>query len=95
MLDRYYAKHPLDFTDSGIVARYTGMTKEQAEIALGLVEYNQFLAQYNPQDKGPELPLKYEDYQYESTSLIAEILPSTIINRIEKYFEQRLNFTIA
>ena len=95
LLDRYYAKHPLDFTDSGIVARYTGMTKEQAEIALGLVEYNQFLAQYNPQDKGPELPLKYEDYQYESTSLIAEILPSTIINRIEKYFEQRLNFTIA
>lgn len=79
-LDRYYEKNPLDFTDSGIVARYSGMTKEQAELGLGLLEYNLFLAKYNPKDKGPEKQLKTEDYQYESRSIIAHVIPEIINN---------------
>ena len=89
-LDKYYAKNPLDHSDSGIVARYTGMTKEQAEIALGLVEYNLFLAKYHPKEKGPEKPLKTEDYQYESTTVIAESIPNAILRMLNGFKNQRL-----
>ena len=89
-LDKYYAKNPLDHSDSGIVARYTGMTKAQAEIALGLVEYNLFLAKYHPKERGPEKPLKTEDYQYESTTVIAESMPNVILRILSDFKNQRL-----
>ena len=89
-MENYYKKHPLDHSDSGIVARYTGMTKEDAEIALGLLEYNTYLANYHPKEKGPKLPTKIEDYQYESSSVIAEVLPSSLVTQFAKFSEQRL-----
>ena len=89
-LDKYYEKHPLDHSDSGIVARYTGMSKEDAEISLGLLEYNIFLANYHPKEKGPELPAKLEDYQYESSSVIAEVLPSSLVTQFSNSSKQRL-----
>lgn len=89
-LDKYYAKNPLDHSDSGIVARYTGMTKEQAEIALGLVEYNLFLAKYQPKEKGPEKPVKTEEYQYESTTVIAESMPNVVLRILSDFKNQRL-----
>lgn len=94
-MENYYKKHPLDYSDSGIVARYTGMTKEDAEIALGLLEYNTYLANYHPKEKGPKLPTKIEDYQYESSSVIAEVLPSSLVTQFAKFSEQRLVTTAA
>ena len=94
-LDRYYEKHPLDFTDSGIVARYTGMTKDQAEVALGLIEYNQYLAQYHPKEKGPKIKEKIEDYQYESNAIIAEIMPDSLLGLQEEKTIQRLTSITA
>ena len=95
VLENYYKKHPLDHSDSGIVARYTGMTKDQAEIALGLLEYNAYLANYHPKEKGPKLPTKIEDYQYESSSVIAEVLPSSLVTQFAKFSEQRLVTAVA
>ena len=94
-LDRYYEKNPLDFSDSGIVARYTGMSKEQAEIGLGLLEYNQFLAQHRPKKKGPEVLPTVQEYQYESTTVIAEILPSSLVRGKNTLPRRRLSFVIA
>ena len=94
-LDRYYEKNPLDFSDSGIVARYTGMSKEQAEIGLGLIEYNQFLAQYHPKEKGPEILPVVQEYQYEPTTVIAEVLPSSSVKEKVTLYRQRLSFAIA
>ena len=94
-MENYYKKHPLDYSDSGIVARYTGMTKEDAEIALGLLEYNTYLANYHPKEKGPKLPTKIEDYQYESSSVIAEVLPSSLVTQFAKFSEQRLVTAVA
>ena len=88
-LDRYFEKNPLDYTDSGIVARYTGMTKDQAEVALGLLEYNTFLASYQSKDKGPEKLLQYDNYQYEATTVIAEIMPNVLVVFTSNYQNQR------
>ena len=94
-LDRYYAKNPLDHSDSGIVARYTGMTKDQAEIALGLIEYNAYLATYHPKEKGPEKPVRSENYQYENTTVIAEIIPNALIYLTKSFDSQRLAVATA
>lgn len=94
-LDRYYEKNPLDFSDSSIVARYTGMSKEQAEIGLGLIEYNQFLAQYHPKERGPEILPVVQEYQYEPTTVIAEVLPSSLVKEKVTLYRQRLSFAIA
>ena len=94
-LDRYFEKNPLDFTDSGIVARYTGMTKDQAEVALGLLEYNTFLASYQPKEKGPEKPVQYDNYQYEATTVIAEIMPSVLVSYTPNYQTQRQAVAVA
>ena len=94
-LDRYFEKNPLDFTDSGIVARYTGMTKDQAEVALGLLEYNTFLASYHPKEKGPEKPIQYDNYQYEATTVIAEIMPSVLVSFTPNYQNQREVVAVA
>ena len=66
------------------------MTKEQAEIALGLVEYNLFLAKYHPKEKGPEKPVKTEEYQYENTTVIAESIPNVVLRILSDLKNQRL-----
>ena len=57
-MDKYFEKNPLDNSESGIIARKTGMSKEDAEIGLGLIDYNTYLANYHPKEKGPKLPTK-------------------------------------
>jgi len=94
-LDRYFEKNPLDFTDSGIVARLSGMTKDQAEVALGLLEYNTFLASYHPKEKGPEKLVQYDNYQYEAITVIAEIMPSILVSFTPNYQNQREVVAVA
>lgn len=94
-MDKYFEKNPLDNSESGIIARKTGMSKEDAEIGLGLIDYNTYLANYHPKEKGPKLPTKIEDYQYESSSVIAEVLPSSLVTQFAKFSEQRLVTAVA
>lgn len=49
--EEYYKEHPLDNSEVGIIARRTGMTKEEAEIALAYAEYLTFIARYNPAER--------------------------------------------
>ena len=77
------------------MARYTGMTKDQAEVALGLLEYNTFLASYQPKEKGPEKPVQYDNYQYEATTVIAEIMPSVRVSYMPNYQTQRQAVAVA
>ena len=46
--DEYRAKHPLDNSAAGIVARRSGMTKHEAEIALAYSDYLTVIANYDP-----------------------------------------------
>ena len=46
-LEEYYKENPLDNSFEGRVARFSGMTKEEVEDTLALIEYYQFLNEYD------------------------------------------------
>lgn len=47
LAERYYKKNPVDNSMEGQLARFSGMSKEDVSDALALIEYYQFLAQYD------------------------------------------------
>lgn len=47
IMEEYYAKHPLDNSRAGIAARRSGLTKEQAQIALNYADYLAYVARYD------------------------------------------------
>ena len=51
IMEDYYAKHPLDNSRAGIVARRSGMTKRQAEKALAYADYLNMIARYDASDR--------------------------------------------
>ena len=50
-LEDYYKENPLDYSFEGQIARISGMTKEEVNDTLGLIEYYQFLANYHPENR--------------------------------------------
>ena len=59
-LDKYYENHPLDNSFEGIMARYSGLSKEQVAFYMELGKELTFLADYNPDGYYP-LAYKAED----------------------------------
>lgn len=49
--DRYYAKYPQDHSEAGVIARRSGMTKAEAEIALAYADYLNMIASYDASDR--------------------------------------------
>lgn len=47
ILKEYYAKHPQDNSRAGIAARISGLSKEQAQIALNYADYLMLVANYD------------------------------------------------
>ena len=47
-LDKYYEEHPLDNSYEGILARNSGLTKDQVIALLDTIEYWDYIANYNP-----------------------------------------------
>lgn len=52
-LDDYYEEHPLDTSETGIIARLSGLTKDQVETTLAFVDYFNYIADYNPEGLYP------------------------------------------
>jgi hypothetical protein len=52
-LEKYYEKNPLDTSYAGILARYSGMTKETVIALLDYTDYYNYIASYNPSDRLP------------------------------------------
>lgn len=50
-LDDYYTENPLDQSLEGTLARFTGMSKEKVEDTFALIEYFEFLDEYNPDER--------------------------------------------
>ena len=44
----YYEKHPLDNSFEGVIARYSGMSKEKVIATLSLMELSEWIAEYKP-----------------------------------------------
>jgi hypothetical protein len=70
-IEEYYAENPLDQSYEGILARKSGMTKNQVIAALDIVEEYQFLADYNPSGYGP-YPQKSDPDTYLDAGIIAD-----------------------
>lgn len=51
ILKEYRDKHPLDNSAAGIVARRSGMTKDEAQIALNYADYLTMIARYDASDR--------------------------------------------
>ena len=51
ILNEYYAKHPVDNSPAGIIARRSGMTKDEAQIALNYANYLYEIARYDASDR--------------------------------------------
>lgn len=49
--ERYYTKYPRDNSEAGVIARISGITKEEAEIALAYNDYLNEIANYNPAER--------------------------------------------
>lgn len=49
--ERYYGEHPKDNSEAGMIARISGMTKSEAEIALAYNEYLYEIAHYDSSDR--------------------------------------------
>ena len=56
-LEDYYEKHPLDNSFEGILARKTGLTKENVIETLDTINYLTFIADYDPEGY---YPLNYQ-----------------------------------
>lgn len=90
-LDKYYEKNPKDNSYEGILARYTGMTKENVIAVLDAIEGLEFLATYNPDGYAP---YNYVAKEQESVQvsiknntiyLGIDMQTKTIINTDRKY----------
>lgn len=53
LLEEVYRIDPLDTSEAGVLARYMGTTKEDAEYAIAQLEHYEFLETYNPIGYGP------------------------------------------
>lgn len=73
---KYYRENPLDNSYEGIIARYSGMSRDHVVAVLDLINYAEFLANYNPSDMGPLKPQEAEDIYYEDTEVVAQAEPA-------------------
>ena len=50
-LEKYYKDNPLDESFEGRIARFSGMTKEEVSDTLALIEYYEYIANYDPGER--------------------------------------------
>lgn len=78
IMEEYYAENPIDDSPAGIIARRSGMTKEQAEIALAYADYLTEVANYNASDRYAfgvefEMPEREGDLVSHSSKMSGEL----------------------
>lgn len=63
-LEDYYEKNPLDNSYEGMLARYSGLKKDTVVAILDVIEYGNYIANYNPSERyafgEPEVKIKNE-----------------------------------
>ena len=50
-VEDYYEKNPLDESYEGMLARYSGLEKDDVVALLDVIEYGSYLAQYDPSER--------------------------------------------
>lgn len=75
--EEYYKKHPKDNSEAAIIARRSGMTKHEAEIALAYADYLNEIALYNPSSRfdftAPVVSIEKPILEYHSNEVALEL----------------------
>ena len=82
--EAWYEINPIDTSEAGLLARYTGKTKSEAEEFLALMYYYEYLANYKPPvEEKPEykLTLKHSDFENYLTNIFHETEYADVRNR--------------
>ncbi len=81
-LEEYYEENPLDNSYEGMIARFSGLTKDEVIFALETMEYMDYLAEYDPteryafgDDGMPEEELRFDEND--------EVVYTILLNSIE------------
>jgi hypothetical protein len=77
--EAWYEVNPIDTSESGLLARYTGMTKDDAEDVIALIYYYDYLANYHPPEE------EKVEYKLKINQGIKNDFLAQIINNVEFY----------
>ena len=81
-LDEYYEQNPLDNSYEGILARYSGLEKDDVVALLDIIDYGNYIANYNPAERYQFAPADNAEktiYVENSDTTTLAILPRTIV----------------
>lgn len=84
-LEEYYKENPLDNSFEGQIARISGMTKDQVEDTLALMEYYQYIADYDPAERyafGGSVVKDEGSLRFDDESIVAENVWMVLADRI-------------
>lgn len=72
--DDFYKKHPLDNSKQGIIARYSGLSKQQVAFVFDFLEYSNIIAKYTP-NKFKTSSLKIKFFNHDSKESYQNFIP--------------------
>lgn len=94
-LREYYEENPLDQSYEGTLARFTGMSKEQVEDTLALIDYYEFLNEYNPNERyafGKPAVEAEKELKFDSGNSVAEQVWGILLGQISYADVRNRNF---
>ncbi|MBR2658708.1 hypothetical protein IKD57_02295 [Candidatus Saccharibacteria bacterium] len=94
-LREYHEEHPLDNSYEGILARYSGMEKEDVIALLDIIDYGNYLADYNPSERyafSQEVkPEGTDELKFDNDQKVAYVV---LLNTIEFADVRNRNFVV-
>ena len=84
-LEDYYKENPLDQSFEGKIARFSGMTKEQVSDTLAMIEYYNFVANYDASERyafgAPAVEMEKE-LKFDNENVVADNPVIILANRV-------------
>ena len=96
-LDEYYEQNPLDNSYEGILARYSGMTKEDVVAILDIVDYGNYIANYNSATRyafGAPVVEESHEILFDNDNVVAENVYIILLNEISFADVRNRNFVV-
>ncbi len=96
-LDDYYEEHPLDNSYEGILARYSGLTKDTVVALLDTLDYYNYIAQYDASTRyafGAPAVEESHELLFDNENQLADNVYIILLNDIEFADVRNRNFVV-
>ena len=96
-LNDYYKENPIDYSFEGQIARLSGMSKEEVEDTLALIEYYNFIAHYDASERyafGAPVVEEKHDLIFDNENQVANNTYIILLNDIEFADVRNRNFVV-